>query len=351
MFTVSEQPNIDMWNHLKFLGNKNNCIKLLSGEIQSTRPTFSFDVSDLEKKANQISMCINQASEYFLAANQVSINTSPLLYFYGMLSLAKALIVANKQEVFLEDINYHGLHSRPINKDLAAYKQNSKDWSMEKEYAITNDGVFKHLTETLDGFSFQNNSIITFNDVLSICPEISGMYLKYYNNYSNVLPLYKHEETSSPFSITLFPRKLDENEIYKSIPELEVDFVLSDEIMHGQARKLISRELTRFPDYMSIYKSVVGGEYIVGGVQYQYNKKNKKISLNQASTDYIGMFILSICVRYKPDFWGSVIEGNNSGVLGLIELYINVIKRRYPNIILDNLFGEQFRYGTPSYLI
>lgn len=351
MFTVSEQPNTDMWNHLKFLGKKNNCIKLLNGEIQSNRPTFSINESDLEKKANQISMCINQASEYFLAANQVSINTSPLLYFYGMLSLAKALIVANKQEVFLENINYHGLHSRPINEELKAYKQNSNDWSMENEFAITNDGVFKHLTETLDDFSFPNRSIITFKKVFSICPEISAMYTKYYGKPPNVLPLYEHEETLSPYSISLFPRELDEKKIYESMPELEMDFELSDEILHQQARKFISREMTGFPDYMSIYEAIVGGKYIVGGVQYQYNENNKKISLNQASTDYIGMFILSNCVRYKPDFWGSIIEGNNSGVLGLIELYINVIKRRYPNIILDNLFGEQFRYGTPSYLI
>jgi len=69
------------------------------------------------------------------------------------------------------------------------------------------------------------------------------------------------------------------------------------------------------------------------------------------SIDYIAMFILSICVRYKQDFWGSITTGDKTGVLGLIKLYINAVKRRYPNFFLNYITGENYEYGSPGYLM
>ena len=112
MWINSEQPIKDMWSHLKFLSYPENCKRFLKGEIKSNRTIYAIDEISLEKKSKQISMCIRQAWEYFNAAENVSINTSPLLIFYGMLSLAKALIITENKDVFLEQIGYHGLHTK-----------------------------------------------------------------------------------------------------------------------------------------------------------------------------------------------------------------------------------------------
>ena len=63
------------------------------------------------------------------------------------------------------------------------------------------------------------------------------------------------------------------------------------------------------------------------------------------------MYILSMCVRYKQDFWGEIIQGEKNGIIGLIELYLSVVKRRFPNSILNLLFGYEFSYGSPSSLM
>jgi len=351
MFTWSEDPYKDMWNHLKFLGKVNNARRLLIGDIKSNRQIVYSDGLEAEKKAKQISMCINQADEYFQAANLASINTSPLLFFYGMLSLSKALIVANKPGISLEEIQYHGLHTRPQYEHLRTYKENPLNWSMEEEYALTNGGVFRYLTEILDGFVFEDNTLFRFKDILSVCAEISGMYEKFYNDRSQILNLFSHTiETEPKYSITICSREKDKSEVISRIPELAIDFTMSEELKHGKARIFISKDLTKFPDYLGLYNSNFGGRYIVGGVNYFHNTTINRKHLNPASLDYVAMFILSICVRYKHDFWGTVVEGNRSGVLGLIELFISVIKRRFPNTILDNLFGEEFRYGSPGYI-
>jgi hypothetical protein len=105
-----------------------------------------------------------------------------------------------------------------------------------------------------------------------------------------------------------------------------------------------------FPEYLDIFVPCVGGRYVIGALPYQIQKEQKKKAINQALADYLAMHILSVCVRYKQDFWGSIINGEESGVLGLINLYITVITRRFPNIILDNLTGEAFEYGSPGRL-
>jgi len=79
--------------------------------------------------------------------------------------------------------------------------------------------------------------------------------------------------------------------------------------------------------------------------------KNYVRYVDPSVVDYIAFYILSSCVRYKQDLWGTVIQGQESGVLGLIELYLSIATRRFPNIILNNLFGEKFSYGTPGYLV
>jgi hypothetical protein len=124
MFTWSENAKSDLWNHIKFFSNEYNCRKLLKGEIKGGRSIIYSDSPELERKVKQITMCLKQATEYFSAAEEVSINTSPLLLFYGMLSLAKALIVSNKETIYLEDIQYHGLDTRPRTDELKTYHDN-----------------------------------------------------------------------------------------------------------------------------------------------------------------------------------------------------------------------------------
>ena len=353
VFTWSENPYEDMWNHLLFLAKKNNAKKLLSGSISSGRTVIYKQRSILEKKANQVSFGISQSFEYFHAADSVSITTSPLLYFYGMLSLAKSLIVANRKKVFLEDIDYHGLARRPKDKTIAAYDSKPKSWEIEKEYAVSRaSGVFPHFTDVISDFQYPNGAVFALKDTLAVCPEISQFFEKYYGKASKTLYLYQFQIISEDlYKIEICPSERDEKEIYKRIPQLGKDFDLYPELLHNKARIFTSRNMTEFPDYLGLHYPVVGGKYIVGGLNYRVGSNNYYRYIDPLVVDYIAMFILSTCVRYKQDLWGETIQGRKSGVLGLIELYISIIKRRFPNLILNHIVGQKFDYGSPARLM
>lgn len=350
MFTYTETPLKDLWEHIKFLSIENNCKRLLNGEIVSKRELIYVNDDVLNKKSKQISMCLKQAYEYFTASETVSINTSPLLLFYGMLSLSKALIIANREELYLDDIKYHGLETRPRYDSLRTYIDNESIWKIEKEYAVTNDGVFSYLLDILDGFSFPSSSVIEFQDILKCIPELWGIYEKYYGESPNILGLYSYEEKKEPnYELKLFIQGTESDKMLKVIPELQNDFVISSGLHHSQAKEFTSKNINSFPDYLGIQTPQVGGQYLIKGIRYFNGSDylNRYISLE--SLDYIGMYILSVCVRYKQVLWGQIISGEKSGSISLIELYIRAIKRRFPNKILDSFFNENFIYGSTGY--
>jgi hypothetical protein len=63
----------------------------------------------------------------------MSARSSPLVLFYGVSCLAKALAVARCAGRNLSDINYHGLDSRTKSPNIAAYAISSTSWSLEDE--------------------------------------------------------------------------------------------------------------------------------------------------------------------------------------------------------------------------
>lgn len=166
---------------------------------------------------------------------------------------------------------------------------------MENEYAVTNDGVFKYLCELLGMGVFQNGSVIRFKDILSICPEISNMYEKYYNEPSKILYLYKHEIISkSPYKIKISFETTDKEAIYNIFPELKGDFDISPSLLYGQALEFISHDLPEKPEYYSLFNPLIGGKYVISGLPYEIEDCNKKQVISQVAADYLAMFILSI---------------------------------------------------------
>jgi len=338
MFTWTDRPYESMWEHLRVLSHEDNVRRLLSGDLGRNRTVVITPSPILDKKAEQVAYCITQAYEYYSAADSITINTSPLLYFYGMLSLAKALIVANTPDKLLDDVRYHGL----------TYDKSGRGIELDKQTALVRPGVFEELTDLTCGFRYPQQSAICLKSILSISPEMAGMYELYYREPARLLYLYQVRTSANPYQIELSFVIPDPQVAYDRIPELSADFDLYPERIHGQALVFRSKDLRDAPDYLRIYKPVVGGQYVVGGLVYQHGDGQHKRYLSPPVSDYISMFILSDAVRYQQELWGSVARGKTTGILGLLTLLISISKRRYPNMILDALFGEQFEYGSPS---
>jgi hypothetical protein len=352
MFTWTNQPYESMWNHLRLLQASKNVEALLTGKMRSKRAFILEDEELTKRKSQQIAYAIKQADEYFAAAETVSIATSPLLYFYGMLSLAKAATVANNKEMLLDDIKYHGLFTRSITEELKQYNDNYEHWRIENEFAVANDGVACEFFKVAHLESLPKNSIIRFKDILKINPEIGELYSRYYNEPACFFPLYSYKTTEQPFSIEINPQTTNKHDFLKSFDSITNDFDISDEILHSQALILRSKpHVTAVPKYMGIYYPIPGGRYLVSGLEYEENSQHIKKYIPPELCDYIGMFILGDIVRYKQEFWGGIITGEIDGSISLVNLFVSIAENRFPNYILNLIFNEKFEYGSPGRLM
>jgi hypothetical protein len=260
-----------------------------------------------------------------------------------MLSLAKAVIVANEPDTLLDNIKSHGLGRDRSNTST----------KMENQTAATSQGVFAHLSNVVQGFAYPKGAVIRIKDVFSISPELAQMYERYFDEPPRSVYSYGTKALSNnPFRLEVRTAGPDPQRVYRRIPELAVDFDLQPHPgVAGDLAFQSKDHVKESPGYFGLYDAVVAGNFLVGALPFLWNGVPTKRYLSPPLGDYIAMFILSNCVRYKQDLWGEVVQGRETGILGLIDLFLEVSKRRFPNFILDHLFGEHFGYGTPARIL
>jgi hypothetical protein len=147
-----------------------------------------------------------------------------------------------------------------------------------------------------------------------------------------------------------YGRELTIEDILNVIPELAKDFVIEPDLHHAQAYKFYTNDFRAMPPYMGVYHSPVGGRYIIGGLPSRVGEVTEKRYVFPACAEYMLIFLLSDCVRYRQEFWSRIISGEQTGVLGIVDMAVAHTVRHFPNFILDSLFGQTFTYGTPAYI-
>lgn len=340
MITFTETPIKDIWQHLLFFSAKGNCIKLLNGEIKSNRNIIYDDINVINNKASEISMCIKQAYEYFMASENVSINTSPLLLYYGINSLAKALIVANNEKIYLKDISHHGL------------KCSTEILEINNEYVILKNGTFKEFLKIIDPkLNLDNETILNFKDMLSCIPELKDFFKIYYQEPSNVVYLYNYKSSVEESILEIYKNEYDilSDDIKNNISQ---SFICSEDSSNNNVIKLKTKSSHEDLSILGCYDQQYGSKYLIFGLKLSNSKNNNSTLkfIELGCIDFAILFLLSNLVRYKQVQWNLLVQGDKEPIVGLINIYLNSMKRRFPNMILNHLYGEEFFYGTTSYL-
>jgi hypothetical protein len=260
-----------------------------------------------------------------------------------MLSLAKALVIANHPTLLLHQINYHGLKRK---------KDEPDELPVEDIHLKTDDGVFERFVATITGTPFPRHAEIRFRDIISCLPSVAEFYCRYYGERPKCLVLHDRSfgtlgqnYLSLSIRVYAYGKRLTAEDVTTTIPELATNFVC-DEEPHNQAYRFYTNAFREMPSYMGIYQSPVGGLYLIGGLPSTVGDSRDKRYVHPACAEYMFMFLLSDCVRYRQEFWSRLIAGDQTGVLGIIDIAIAHTVRHFPNFILNELFGQTFTYGS-----
>jgi hypothetical protein len=86
--------------------------------------------------------------------------------------------------------------------------------------------------------------------------------------------------------------------------------------------------------------SILGRKYLNLG----HTKRNKLLSPHQVILMYMGLYVLGFLPRYRPHLWNPFVRSDTTGEKIIIEKFVTVCQRYFPNLILNFLFNSQVQF-------
>jgi len=195
-FINTTRPIEEMWDWLSYLTSPENAKSILCRKIGQNE--FGIDYSMLKKRkagkecsqfsiitedvveenAKNIARYVTQARDLFAAARNVSELASPILYYYGMLSLGDALVLSiyhySESEEKNENFHKHGLTMGRTSDDVT----------------VRPFGSFPRIHDcySLEPELYLNKTSLSLKELLSVVPDIRPQYRLVYNEEPNVRP-------------------------------------------------------------------------------------------------------------------------------------------------------------------
>lgn len=331
----TEEPYRKMWDTFVFFENEQTANRFL--RTQYEKLNLSDPQRSAYKATAKLIYGIKQAREYYRAAESCDIMTKPLLLYYGMMSLTRAYIAARDPDYpTTTSVLKHGLSTRKLKRDSYQF--------VDDEIRVQKDGLFVVLHNMLGGCMFADRQRIVIKDLLSFIPELSPGFEQLYGPPSVCeieertsdkqilwdLPrwiLHSRGYTRDEF-LNLLNRTHNQTQIQAEGPV----FYLTDVDPPGRIHILHSSPVNEHP--LQIHD-------LSGKAYLRYPIENDAL-IPEISLHFMVMFVLGMLCRYETERWGEMILGFSSQDVYIINEFLNLSMRKFPNLILNELFGENY---------
>lgn len=378
-------PEVD-WYEIKFLESASNLKGIVKRSV-GRRPSTTI--------ANEIAICIKQGRLFFEAALSSPLEIRPLQIFYGAIAFANAVSIARNLEKLETFVPAHGL------KDTSSLNAHIDQLSLK----IGERGSFQRfndVTAPLGRIYYRDSSMptwkpkpfsqsnevadteLTFKDIMSRIPYLQNLYTKTFSESANSLFININKSSPSKNYIDL---RIDEPELFSdresligmvkklrtkyefldnwclsqasvswgksafafeniikgSFDEFSADFFVEDkkQIRFDLRNRLKKDIWVRRNNFIDILPPVAGGltkthSYVIQPVNNAH--------LSEFSLQYLGCFLLSSLVRYKPQIWQKAISTSISGqdvgddkCVALIEFFLDIVLRDFPKMVVHSI--------------
>jgi hypothetical protein len=385
---ISDQPIEDVWKLLRLM---RDTVSVAARIRQLHKIPDGKHEADVRKQAVQLAQSLRQAEEYFRAARLVTLATRPTLLYYGATSLSRALILLRQDGSHSYDAlrvserhNHHGLD---VGKRFLTV---SADASAQDIFRSIASEIHVHRTE---GVPWGNFSL--FYDSL-IAPAV---IIRHTIVESGRATSTTKDETQPTVDLgpiaDLVGRTLDLLTLIQQMPDLWlhiIDLTLEPTVCpgHTELKSLVTpagsdggegparvqqewdffvyaatalqreqlKELVAESEGMSILNETetslalrltreFSGDamprvYVPDAVDSLTGRMffvpNPEAYIVEPAAQLAILYSLSMLARYYPDKWMAFIE-RNVLVAELLDTVLNVIERKFPLLVLDQLTG------------
>lgn len=393
---LTENPSGQVWKFLRFFLDESYVEEQMrqlhgipSGKYQGA----------VKKQARQLHACIRQAEEYFQASSRVGLPTRPVLLYYGAVSLSQALVLMKGNgEYSLDQLRkkkQHRHHGLEIDRKLTEKLMHAS--SVEEFFSQLQCKVYQKSDKTSLGKSQPWGQFALFYQ--NLVPEVFHTPVKMYEVGREAHSTDKLVHPCADYLTINHVAQKDLNcfSLLKTLPDMYSMLVhqgIATELARGdleviiqteyenthEANKKIKKRVSEDhifyvnhilaihkPEFLAYY-ATKNPDLIVtedrGSTmilrlkeEYSFNKEAKRYYYPDIVEDINGQkyflskpaecipetaayFVLLYCLgtvaRYFPDQWIRAIEGN-VGIAEVIDTLLNVVYRKFPNLILDQL--------------
>lgn len=335
-----------MWDHFLYFETEPTVLKYLQNRYQHIED--GDPVALAYRNTHKMIYLSKQAREFFQSGVSSNLLVRPLLLYYGMVNLAKMLILSYDP--------LYPTHTKLLAHGITTRKLKKGDYEfLEDEVKIQKDGLLPHLMTLLTGTNPRESYKI--KELVSLIPELIHTYRKLYED--EVLhPIYiaddidaKHLRTTLYFPLSILKQEgLQLESFVERLNQLNQspNYFSAGEVYEQQnIFKLYWHQhqglhLLDTPNGLSnplFIRDMLGKHYF-------WTRLEERLILPEITVHFLIMYILGMLCRYDGDLWGELHFSFYSQDLYLIHEFIHISPRKYPNLILNLLFNEIYYFKT-----
>lgn len=344
---ICEDPWQKMWDHFLYFETEPTVIRFLSKRYEQLSLDESHD--ELAKRnAHKMIYLSKQAREYFHSGISSSLLVRPLLLYYGMVNLAKMLILSFDP--------YYPSHTKLLAHGITTRKVKKEDYHfLQDEVKLQKDGLLPHLMQLLTGQKRKDSYFV--KELIALIPELRSTFHTLYQE--NVLmPIYISDEfdtdtlrTSLFLPLTILTHKglsLQDFVEYVNQYNTSQDYFTLGPVFE---RQNIFQLYWHSAANVHVFDSPSGfsNPLFIRDLMGRYSfwlKPEERLMLPEVTIHLLAMYVLGMLCRYDGDLWGKMHFSFYSQDLYIIQEFIHISPRKYPNLILNLLFGEIYDFRS-----
>lgn len=282
-----------------------------------------------------VSGCLRQAQAYFESAAVAPIDISPLLLYYGAVSLFGAATALGTGVV--PAIQSHGMQLDQV--DAA---QQIGQVSVKTSSSLSG-GLGAFAKYFGDDCRLGGVDTWSLQELMASVPDLKlDAQLCYGADASFVLPVEtvrSGERSAERIALEDFGgRPVDE--VVGRIAGFTKAY-LPPQFSNQNEWVVLHRRIGSQPIGI---RSLSGQRYL----QLSHLKGGQQVSPRIETLMFMGLFVLGSVSRYHPSLWNPFVRSDQTGELLIVERFLSVCRRMLPNLVLDAIHDERFIFVRPS---
>lgn len=370
------------WYDIKFFESATN-VRQLIGHSTGRRPSAGI--------AREIAVCVQQGRLFFEAAAAAPIQIKPLQIYYGTIAFAQAVIAARRNASLSTLARAHGI------TDITSLDGGVEGLALRFE----NNGTFQEFNDAIaplgriwyfdnsmprwydkpfDASAGLSGQQIGITDVFSRVPGLSEKFSQTFGSPAKTVPLMLTFGTPNVGGCTL---RIDDPVLFTDRPSLIAivqrwrgEFPFLDRWRFAEAVHAWGNSIINFDNIdkqgqddlsadnliqannggFASARAMMGGDRVlipaadilpplsggyVGSSQIYAMQPINNVKLNEYSLQFLGTFLLSSLVRYRPQIWQNAISRSvtaespaDDRSLSLIEKFLDDVLTGFPDMVV-----------------